>query len=437
MKNIINKETDDLPSNSTGRRLRIAFFDYPDVFGDFYSHYSVDQKTFATTWHNTGSHEWLRIVQQEIGDITWYALSLKPEIAETKHEYVNCTIKFIQSSWLHRKLWRWYYLSKNSWKWRNRYYGYYSFIASYCSLFSSQLIKEIRHDKPDLIFVQEYCNGRYDILLFISWLLKIPIIAYHAGSTSENYTGKAFKSYSIPRADHIFPSGRKELERLTKEYKIPSNRLSIIRPPVDTNIYKIISRDKACSRHNLDTSKKYIVFIGRLDDSIKRVSSIITIFKKISKNHSDACLIIIGNGKDEGKLKQLASELLPDKIIFTGWIENDIEKLYYLNSAECLVLASRREGFPGVISEAFACGIPVIASDVGTISDLVIENKTGWLFPAFDDDTMGNKISWVLEHPAFIKSMRSSIREFAIDNISKEAITRIMVEGFSSVKYRK
>ena len=45
MKNIINKETDDLPSNSTGRRLRIAFFDYPDVFEDFYSHYSVDQKT--------------------------------------------------------------------------------------------------------------------------------------------------------------------------------------------------------------------------------------------------------------------------------------------------------------------------------------------------------------------------------------------------------
>ncbi len=52
-------------------RLKIAFFDYPDVFEDFYSHYGVGHKAFATKWHNTGSHTWLKIIQDTIGYVTW------------------------------------------------------------------------------------------------------------------------------------------------------------------------------------------------------------------------------------------------------------------------------------------------------------------------------------------------------------------------------
>src|SRR5205823_6203138 len=68
------------------RRPLIAFFDYPDVFEDFYTHYAVDQRAFATTWAATGSHAFVALVQREVGDVVWYSFSVAPELEEAEHQ---------------------------------------------------------------------------------------------------------------------------------------------------------------------------------------------------------------------------------------------------------------------------------------------------------------------------------------------------------------
>ena len=50
-------------------RLRIAFFEYADVFEDFYPHYRVDQQTFATRWAGTGDHALVTLLQREVGGV--------------------------------------------------------------------------------------------------------------------------------------------------------------------------------------------------------------------------------------------------------------------------------------------------------------------------------------------------------------------------------
>ena len=414
-------------------RIKIAFLDYPDVFEDFYPHYGVDQKTFATTWHNTGNHAWLKIVQKEIGDIIWYALSLKPELKEARHEYVGCRIKFIRSSWFHRKIWKLYYLYPISWKWHQRFYNLYATLASYTAVMSFPLFSALRKDKPDLIFVQEYCSGRYDMMIFYAWLFNIPLITLHAGSVPEKYLGKFIRRFTISRADWIFSSGESELNRLKNSYKISESRLSIIRPPIDVAIYKPIERETICNLFNLDASRRYFIFIGRLDDKIKRVSSIINAIEKINSEYYDIDLLIIGTGKDENKLKQQALKQIPGRIHFKGWITEDEEKARLINISECLIMASKSEGFPTVIGEAFACGVPVISSNVGTISDLVIEGKTGWLFSPGDEVGLLKYMKWVAGHPDEIKSMKSFIRNFAVEKVSFEAITKTFKQSFSSL----
>src|SRR5687767_6316427 len=149
----------------TGKeRLSIAFFDYPDVFEDFYPHYGVSQKNFATHWHNTANHAWLKIIQKDIGDVSWYVTAVHPEVEETVHTFVECKIKFVPSSWLHRQLWKLFYLSSFSWRWRH-FYRTYALLASYLAPFSWTLFKKLRKDQPDIIFIQDYCSGRFDILL--------------------------------------------------------------------------------------------------------------------------------------------------------------------------------------------------------------------------------------------------------------------------------
>src|SRR5262245_26923620 len=112
-----------LPRRPRARPL-IAFLDFPDVFEDFYSHYGVDQHSFATQWTDTAVHGWLALVQREIGDVIWYVFSLNPKFVEAQHERIGCRVKFLSSSWLHRVMWRAFYLPQAAWRWRRAYRAY-------------------------------------------------------------------------------------------------------------------------------------------------------------------------------------------------------------------------------------------------------------------------------------------------------------------------
>ena len=429
MQNII-----DHKMNQNGRRPRIAFFDYPDVFEDFYSHYGVTQEAFAKSWHNTANHARMKIVQEEIGDVTWYVLSLKPAFKEEIiHEFVGCKVKIFPSSWLHRQLWRLFYSKIKSWKIRNRWYRTYATMASYFAILSWPLLKALRKDMPDVIFSQDYCSGRFDSLHLIAWWQHIPLVAVHSGSTGK-YLGALLKNLTIPKTNWIYTSGKREEDFLQKKYKLDPARMSTVRSPIDISIYKPVRREFACAASGLDGKKRYFVFIGRLDDTVKRVSSIIHVFQKIAEKSSDIDLLIIGTGKDERKLKEQATKQVPGRVHFHGWVADDVKKVHLLNIAECLILASSREGFPTVVGEALACGLPVVSSDVGAISDLVIDNKTGWLFPPFDDEALLKRLEFIAGNPAVIRTMRPSVRDFAKDKISIEALTVSLKQGLSSLK---
>ena len=99
-------------------RPKVAFFDSCDVFEDFYPHYGIDQPTFARTWAGTGNHAFIRQLQREVGDVTWYELTLRPDLREAQHEVAGCRVRFVRSSWLHRYLWRAFYLPRSAWRWR-------------------------------------------------------------------------------------------------------------------------------------------------------------------------------------------------------------------------------------------------------------------------------------------------------------------------------
>ena len=83
-------------STAAQRRPRIAFFDYPDVFEDFYPHYDVDQRTFATIWANSGNHAFIKLLQRDIGDVTWYVLSLSPAVPDSDHAETGCRSQLCQ-----------------------------------------------------------------------------------------------------------------------------------------------------------------------------------------------------------------------------------------------------------------------------------------------------------------------------------------------------
>jgi glycosyltransferase involved in cell wall biosynthesis len=423
-------ETQNNQNQFTYNRPVIAFFDYPDVFEDFYSHYGIDHRAFAEHWANTGVHSFIKLMQAEIGDVIWYEFSLNPEIEEARHQSVGCRVKFVRSSVFHRLLWKLFYLPKIAWRWRHFYFAYAT-IASYLAMMSLPFLKAIWKDRPDIIFVQDYASGRFDVLALTAKLLDVPLIAFHTGSPIDNHLAKTARRLTIRLADCLIASSRNESELLINRYGVRRERLRVILTPIDTKIYQPIDRARAGERVFLDSARRYILFVGRLDDGIKRVSAIIRAFSELAEKHDDVDLLIVGDGNDREKLRELAFDLTGrERIKFLGWVSEAETKVLYYNVAECLVLASRREGFPTVVGEALACGTPVLSSSVGGVSELVIENETGWLFEPGDDGALKVNLEYILENSKAVSKMRSKARQAAQSCVSSDAVAVKLNECF-------
>lgn len=423
-------------AKKNNHRPIIAFFDYPDVFEDFYPHYGVSQHDFATTWHNTGSHAWLRIIQEKIGEIKWLAFTLKPEFKEKKHEYIKGELIMLKSSIFHRLLWKAFYLPSFAWRWQS-HYRTYAGISSYLLPWSFQFFRKLHSLKPDAILVQDYCSGKYDICWLFSRIWRIPLLTYHTGSTPEGYLGKWIRNFTLPRADWVFPSAESEMAMLNKKYRISPNKMSIIRPPINTDIYRPMNREEACRQTGLDPNRRYFIYIGRLNERFKRLGAIIKAFGKIAREQDEIDLLVLGKGQDESDLKHLAKKEAKDKIHFLGWISEDQDKCHYLNCSEALIMASAREGVPGVIGEAFSCGIPVISSRVGGIGELVLAGKSGWIFEAGDDEALYLAMKEQVQQPQIAVNMAPFVRKIAEDKFSIQAVGKALTKGFEEVLSNK
>ncbi len=416
-------------THPTRKRPLIAFFDYPDVFEDFYPHYGVDQRSFATRWAATGNHAFLSILQREVGDVSWYAFSEAPQLSEAQHEVIGCRVKIFPSSWLHRFLWRAFYLPRPAWRWR-RAYPAYAVVASYVALLSLPFIQTLRRDRPDFFFVQDYATGRFDLLLLIARFLGIPLIAFHSGSRPERYVGRFAKRWTIPRADRLIVSSHNELDMLASRYRVPRERMTVILTPIDTNAYRPMDRNAACHAAGLDAARRYLLFVGRLEDKVKRVSALVRAYAPIAVEHPDVDLVIVGDGPDGKKLRKLAAEPGACRIHFLGW-QSGAEALAPLyNAAESLVLPSWHEGFPTVVGEAMACGTPVLASQVGGVGELVVDGLSGWLIPPGDDDALAAGLANVMAHPQMVAAMRPQVRAMAERRVSPTVVAAALRECF-------
>jgi glycosyltransferase involved in cell wall biosynthesis len=131
--------------------------------------------------------------------------------------------------------------------------------------------------------------------------------------------------------------------------------------------------------------------VSRLvDDGHKRVSDLIRAVANASASCPRVRLLVAGDGRERLGLERLARTLgLAEKAVFTGHRE-DVGNLYRV--MDVFALVSGREGFGLVLPEAMFCGLPVIATRVGGIPDIVISGETGLLVPPCDPRAIADAI---------------------------------------------
>ena len=175
---------------------------------------------------------------------------------------------------------------------------------------------------------------------------------------------------------------------------------------------------------------KRVIHVSTFEDKSKNISGILKGIKELSKTRNDFKMVLIGDGKDFNALKNSAKELEIDTqhLEFTGLLEKEnLIKEY--SKADFMLINSHYENMPVVINEAFACGLPVLSTDVGGISEHLKENR-GRLMPANNEKEFISNFTWMLDHCREFNPV--AIREYAQDHFSYAGVGDVLDEVYDS-----
>ncbi|MEO8243728.1 MAG: glycosyltransferase [bacterium] len=153
----------------------------------------------------------------------------------------------------------------------------------------------------------------------------------------------------------------------------------------------------------------HVVFVGRLD-AVKGVPLLLEAFAAARASHPQARLTIAGDGPARSRLEARVRHLgLEGVVRFAGYLDEPaVARL--LEEADMLVLPSFAEGLPVVLMEAFASSIPVIATQIAGVPELVQDGISGFIVPPGDAESLTERLDRLLSDPALCARMGAAGR---------------------------
>lgn len=164
------------------------------------------------------------------------------------------------------------------------------------------------------------------------------------------------------------------------------------------------------------------------------IKAFVDLSKEIEK---DIRLMIVGDGEERENLENLSKKLnIENKVNFVGNIDNK-EVSKYINKMDIICMPSIRESFGVAAVEAEACGRPVVCSDVGGLKEVVLHNKTGYLFKSEDIEDLKEKLKKLILDEKKIMEFSTKGREFVVEKYDWNKNAALMKKIYNSVLNKK
>nr|WP_321258524.1 glycosyltransferase family 4 protein [uncultured Pseudodesulfovibrio sp.] len=202
-------------------------------------------------------------------------------------------------------------------------------------------------------------------------------------------------------------------------------------------VYNALSLGPEGERHSSDGGKLKLLAAGRFVRT-KGFDNLLDACSLLKKQGVDFSLTFAGDGMLRGKLMRQAANLeLTNSVDFKGFLSHDALSCLMLAS-DALVMPSvvdtngDRDGIPNVIMEAYAHGLPVIATDVAGISEVVINDRTGYLVPQRRPEVLADAIVRLARNPEEAQAFASNGRDHVLNLFDQEKNCTTLIELFSA-----
>jgi D-inositol-3-phosphate glycosyltransferase len=234
-------------------------------------------------------------------------------------------------------------------------------------------------------------------------------------------------------ADHIFVHTPKMKSELVEEFGVPTGRITVIPFGINNSVPETnLLTKEAKKRLGIRENHKTILFFGRIKP-YKGLEYLIPAFQKVVGGHSDYRLIIAGQlempsdsywASIQKEIQQYveAGQIIP-RIEFIPDSEIEI----YFKAADVLILPYKEIFQSGVIFLGYNFGLPVLAADVGSLNEDIVEGTTGFVFRPEDPVDLARAIEQYFTSDLFadLENHRREIREFAMKRHSWESVSEL------------
>lgn len=229
--------------------------------------------------------------------------------------------------------------------------------------------------------------------------------------------------------DHFVTGPESMIPYYEKWYGIPHEKMTLLYNDIDLKRFKPVSEDGRKALRNelkLNQDKIYVLFVHRFSPVRKSSYYIPYCLEKADRN--DVEYLLVGSGPEEEEVKQLVSESTVKNITFLGSKPNsEIQKYYgacdiFFNPTYC-------EGFPRVIIEAMACGMPIVTTNAGGIADILSGTQQEYIADVDNRDSLSDMLRKMIDS-------RSTQTECRVENLervkkySTENVAQMYIDTF-------